>query len=87
MNLYIIIGILCVVFIIVICIIYHLINKREKTHNLHSKEYRAEIYNNTPIEYKESIRHLYNRLEQLDKIVDRSNKSLNAQSTQVVNDI
>ena len=87
MNLYIIIGILCVVLIIVVCIIYHLINKKEKPHNLHSKEYKTEIYNNTPIEYKESIRHLYNKLEQLDKIVDRNNKSLNTQSTQVVNDI
>lgn len=87
MDLYIIIIPLCVLSLIVACIICHLINKRKRAHNLHSKEYKAEIYNNTSAEYQENIRYLYNRLEQLDEIIDRNSKSLNAQSTQAVNDI
>lgn len=85
MESYVIMGALCAVSLIVICTIFRSINK--KRHNLHSQEYRVEIYNNTPPEYQESIRYLYNRLEQLDEIIDRSSKALNAQSAQAVNDV
>ena len=87
MDSYIIIGLLCACCIIFVYIICHLINKKKRIHNLHSKEYRTEIYNNTPAEYQESIRYLYNRLEQLDDIINRNSRTLNAQSTQAVSDI
>lgn len=83
----IIIDILCAVCFIFACIIFRSINKRKRKYNLHSEEYRTEIYNNTPAEYQESIRYLYNRLEQLDDIINRNSRALNAQSTQAVNDI
>lgn len=83
----IIIDILCAVCFIFACIIFRSINKRKRKYNLHSEEYKTEIYNNTPAEYQESIRYLYNRLEQLDDIINRNSRALNAQSTQAVNDI
>lgn len=87
MNSYIIISILCGALLILVLFTRHSINKGKRVHNLHSKEYQAEIYNDTPAEYQESIRYLYNRLEQIDVIIDRSSKSLNVQSTWAVNDI
>ncbi len=87
MDSYIKISIFCVAALIVLCIIYHSINKSKRAHNLHSKEYRTEIYKNTPAEYQQSIQYLYNRLEQLDEIIVRNSSSLNAQSNQAVHDV
>lgn len=54
---------------------------------MRSKEYKTEIYNNTPSEYQQSIQYLYNRLEQLDKIINENNKNLNIQSTRATDEI
>ena len=48
-------------------------SKRNRNyHSIRSKEYKKEIYNNTPEEYQQSIRYLYNRLEQLDEVMVRA---------------
>lgn len=87
MDSYIIIAILCAIGIGIAYIICHSYNKRKRKHNLHSKEYRIEIYNNTPIEYQDSIKYLYDRLEQLDEVINKCNNSLNAQSARAVGDV
>lgn len=95
MNSYILLGIVGVVFFIIIILIFSISNRKRKSkrnrnrnyHSIRSKEYRTEIYNNTPEEYQQSIRYLYNRLEQLDEVMVRNNRSLNAQSEQAVKDI
>lgn len=88
MNSYILLGI---VFFIII--IFSITNRKRKSkrnrnyHSIRSKEYRTEIYNNTPEEYRQNIRYLYNRLEKLDEVIVRNNRSLNAQSDQAVKDV
>ena len=90
MNSYILLGIVGVVVFIIIILIFSISNRKRKSkrnsnhHSIRSKEYRTEIYNNTPEEYQQSIRCLYNRLEQLDEVMVRNNRSLNAQSEQAV---
>ena len=93
MNSYILLSIVGVVVFIIIILIFSISNRKRKSkrnssyHSIRSKEYRTEIYNNTPEEYQQSIRYLYNRLEQLDEVMARNNRSLNAQSEQAVKDI
>lgn len=93
MNSYILLGIVGVVVFIIIILIFNISNRKRKSkrnsnyHSIRSKEYRTEIYNNIPEEYQQSIRYLYNRLERLDEVIVRNNKSLNAQSEQAVKDI
>lgn len=93
MNSYILLGIVGVVFLLIIILIFSISNRKRKSkrnrnyHSIRSKEYKKEIYNNTPEEYQQSIRYLYNRLEQLDEVMVRNNRSLNAQSEQAVKDI
>lgn len=93
MKSYIFLGIVDVVVCIIIILIFNSSNRKRKSkrnshcHSIRSKEYRTEIYNNTPEEYQQSIRYLYNRLEQLDEVITRNNRSLSAQSEQAVKDI
>lgn len=94
MNIYIILVIAIVIIFIAAVIIYNIRNTREEEENsydvvpnIRSKEYKASIYKNTSIEYKESIKYLYDRLEQLDSIIEQNNRKLNIQSARASSDI
>lgn len=55
--------------------------------NIHSKEYRRNIYDNTSSQYRDNIRHLYERLDTLDSVLRRNNNSLNAQAAQIAYEV
>lgn len=55
--------------------------------NIHSKEYRKNIYDNTSIQYRENIRHLYERLDSLDAVLRKNNNSLNVQAAHIAHEV
>ena len=55
--------------------------------NIHSKDYRRNIYDNTSSQHRDNIRHLYERLDALDSILRRNNDSLNAQAAHIAHEV
>lgn len=55
--------------------------------NIHSEEYRKNIYDNTSSQYRDNIRHLYERLDTLDSVLRRNDSSLNAQAARIAYEV
>ncbi len=94
MNIYTILIIAVIIIFIVAIVRFKIMNTRKTEENsydvipnIRSKDYKATIYKNTPIEYKESIKYLYDRLEQLESRIEQNNQKLNVQSVKATSDI
>lgn len=55
--------------------------------NIRSKQYRTSIYNNTPVQYQNNIRYLYDKLDDLDVVINRNTSRLNNQATQIAQEV
>lgn len=86
---FIIIAVIIIAIIILVCLVVgsQSGNTTSVPTNIHSREYRADIYNNTPAQYRQNIRHLYESLDTLDTVINRNKTKLNSQATQIAHEV
>ncbi len=85
--------VITIILIIIVALTYFFkIKTRKSTDNntptnIRSREYRTNIYNNTPVQYQDNIRHLYDKLDTLDAVINRNTLRLNNQATQIAQEV
>ena len=90
MELIIILGIVLGVVVLLKIVASHNSKSQANTYissNIHSKEYRHDIYNNTSTQHQESIRYLYDRLDVLERVLSQNNARLNTQATHIAAEV
>lgn len=89
MEIFIVIAIILI--IIIVSLIYFFKNRKSTGNNpatnIRSWEYRTNIYNNTPAQYQNNIRYLYDKLDTLDAVINRNTSRLNNQATQIAQEV
>lgn len=90
METYIVIAIILI--IIIIALTYFFKSRKSTGNNnpptnIRSREYRTNIYNNTPAQYQNNIRYLYDKLDTLDAVINKNTSQLNNQATQIAQEV
>ncbi len=86
---FIIIGLLVVIiFSIIIYICVHSkSNSNSYSNSIKSKEYRTDICNNAPKQYKNNLNYLYSKLDSLDYIINDKHSKLDTQSYDIAKSV